>query len=44
MITAEKLSIMANMQGKLYKIEKISKVHKGVDSGKMFSKVYKYEN
>ena len=42
MITAEKLSIMATMLRKLYKIENFSEVHEGADSGKIFFKVYRY--
>ena len=42
MVTAEKLSILANMLRKLYKIENFCEVHEGADSGKISFKVYNY--
>ena len=42
MVTAEKLSILANMLRKLYKIENFWEVHEGADSGKISFKVYNY--
>ena len=44
MVTAEKLSILANMLRKLYKIENFWEVHKGADSGKISFKVYNYKD
>ena len=41
---AEKLSIMANILRKLYKIENFWEVHKGADSGKISFKVYNYKD
>ena len=44
MVTAEKLSILANMLRKLYKIENFWEVHEGADSGKLSFKVYNYKD
>ena len=42
MVTAEKLSIMAKMLRKLYKIEYFWEVNEGADSGKIPFKVYNH--
>ena len=42
MVSAEKLSIMAKMLRKLYKIENFWEVHEGADSGKISFKVHNY--
>ena len=42
MVTAEKLSELANMLRKLCKIENFWEVHEGADSGKISFKVYNY--
>ena len=44
MVTAEKLSKLANMLRKLYKIENFWEVHEGADSGKISFKVYNYKD
>ena len=42
MVTAEKLSIMAKMLRKLYKIENFWQVHEGADLEKTSYKVYNF--